>query len=195
MSYGMNAMVHNTSWVTAHFHLIFGGTVVIMYFAIAYQMWPLLTGRDFASLRPLRLQLWLWGIGMMIMTLPWHYLGLKGQWRRVAEFDYHDPVIRSWGPWVEVSVVGGFMLLASALLFIFNLLSLHARRQAAAPPVRSGISYALAVHPPVRVPSILNGFALWNLLVLILMAVAYGFPIAHVIMMDAPPAVVHRIGD
>ena len=25
MGYGMNAMVHNTSWVTAHFHLIFGG--------------------------------------------------------------------------------------------------------------------------------------------------------------------------
>ena len=40
MSYGMNAMVHNTSWVTAHFHLIFGGTVVIMYFAIAYAIWP-----------------------------------------------------------------------------------------------------------------------------------------------------------
>src|SRR5690606_38962090 len=37
MSYGMNAMIHNTSWVTAHFHLIFGGTVVIMYFAIAYR--------------------------------------------------------------------------------------------------------------------------------------------------------------
>ncbi|MBV8280785.1 MAG: cbb3-type cytochrome c oxidase subunit I, partial [Candidatus Eremiobacteraeota bacterium] len=36
MSYAMNAMIHNTSWVTAHFHLIFGGTVVIMYFAIAY---------------------------------------------------------------------------------------------------------------------------------------------------------------
>ena len=46
MSYGMNAMVHNTSWVTAHFHLIFGGTVVIMYFAIAYAIWPVLTGRD-----------------------------------------------------------------------------------------------------------------------------------------------------
>jgi hypothetical protein len=41
---------------------------------------------------------------------------------------------------------------------------------------------------------VLNGFALWNLLVLILMAVAYGFPIAHVITMHAPPAVVHRIG-
>jgi cytochrome c oxidase subunit I len=25
MSYAMNSMIHNTSWVTAHFHLIFGG--------------------------------------------------------------------------------------------------------------------------------------------------------------------------
>src|SRR6516165_5833794 len=60
MGYGMNAMVHNTSWVTAHFHLIFGGSVVIMYFAIAYEIWPRLTGRAHASTVPLRLQLWLW---------------------------------------------------------------------------------------------------------------------------------------
>jgi cytochrome c oxidase subunit 1 len=59
MAYGMNAMVHNTSWVTAHFHLIFGGSVIIMYFAIAYEIWPRLTGREHASLAPLRLQLWL----------------------------------------------------------------------------------------------------------------------------------------
>jgi len=45
MSYGMNAMVHNTSWVTAHFHMIFGGSVVMMYFAITYEIWPKLTGR------------------------------------------------------------------------------------------------------------------------------------------------------
>src|SRR5678816_1845868 len=80
MSYGMNAMVHNTSWVTAHFHLIFGGTVVIMYFAIAYAMWPVVTGRAFASMKPLLLQLWLWFVGMMVMTLPWHWTGLQGQW-------------------------------------------------------------------------------------------------------------------
>ena len=97
MSYGMNAMVHNTSWVTAHFHLIFGGTVVIMYFAIAYAIWPELTGRTPASLRNQRLQLWLWFVGMMVMTLPWHYLGLQGQWRRVATFNYADPIIAGLG--------------------------------------------------------------------------------------------------
>jgi len=60
MSYAMNAMIHNTSWVTAHFHLIFGGTVVIMYFAIAYEMWPRITGRPLRSKGLARAQLWLW---------------------------------------------------------------------------------------------------------------------------------------
>jgi cytochrome c oxidase subunit 1 len=36
MAYSMNS--HNTAWIPAHFHLIFGGAVVIMYFAIAYEM-------------------------------------------------------------------------------------------------------------------------------------------------------------
>jgi len=51
MSYAMNAMIHNTSWVTAHFHLIFGGVVVIMYFAIGYELWPRFTGRPLLTKR------------------------------------------------------------------------------------------------------------------------------------------------
>jgi cytochrome c oxidase subunit I len=191
MSFGMNAMVHNTSWVTAHFHLIFGGTVVIMYFAIASAIWPTLTGRQPLSLRHQRLQLWLWFIGMMVMTLPWHYLGLQGQWRRVATFNYADPVIAGWGPWVIVSFAGGVILLASALLFVWNLLEFHRDRAVVAPeqpPI-----YALAVHPPNRVPAALNGFALWNVLVLVLMIAAYGYPIAQFFIINAPEAIVHRV--
>jgi cytochrome c oxidase subunit 1 len=190
MSYGMNAMVHNTSWVTAHFHLIFGGTVVIMYFAIAYEIWPSLTGRALVSAGRQRLQLWLWAIGMMIMTLPWHFLGLEGQWRRVAAFDYSDPRMAWWGPWVDVSLVGGLILLASALLFIANLL----------PPMRAArlqptpkYAFALAVHPPHKVPGALNGFGVWNVLVAILMIAAYGFPIAQFFMGSSPQALIHRL--
>ena len=189
MGYGMNAMVHNTSWVTAHFHLIFGGSVVIMYFAIAYEIWPRLTGREHVSLAPLRLQLWLWFIGMMVMTLPWHWLGLMGQWRRVANFNYADPIIAGWGPWVLVSLGGGFVLLISALLFARNLLVLHRGPALAIPrPL-----YALAVHPPQRVPAALNGFALWNVLVLVLMLAAYGYPIAQFVIEPSPTAIVHRV--
>ena len=190
MSYGMNAMVHNTSWVTAHFHLIFGGTVVIMYFAIAYAMWPAITGRAFASNRPLNLQLWLWFVGMMVMTLPWHYTGLQGQWRRVAAFDYSDPTIASWGPWVIVSLIGGIILAASAILFIANLALLHRSPLRTAP---AHVPYAEAVHPPARVPASLNGFGLWNILVAVLMAAAYGYPIAQFFIDPPPQAVVHRL--
>jgi cytochrome c oxidase subunit 1 len=191
MSFGMNAMVHNTSWVTAHFHLIFGGTVVIMYFAIAYAIWPTLTNRMPVSLRMQRVQLWLWFIGMMVMTLPWHYLGLQGQWRRVATFNYSDPIIAGWGPWVIVSFIGGIILLASALLFVWNLLEFHRAHAVVATGLRP--LYALAVHPPERVPAALNGFALWNVLVLVLMIAAYGYPIAQFFIINAPEAIVHRV--
>lgn len=190
MSYGMNAMVHNTSWVTAHFHLIFGGTVVMMYFAIAYEIWPSLTGRVFKSPRTQRIQLWLWAAGMMVMALPWHYLGLLGQWRRVATFDYSDPRIAPWGPWVMVSLAGGVILLCSAWLFVWNLLPQQsARSSQPVPPYR----FALAVHPPRHVPAALNGFGVWNALVAVLMLAAYGFPILQFFITQSPQALVHSV--
>ncbi len=45
-----------------------------------------------------------------------------------------------------------------------------------------------------RVPAALNGFALWNVLVLVLMLVAYGWPIAQFAVYPSPGAVIHRVG-
>jgi cytochrome c oxidase subunit 1 len=189
MAYGMNAMVHNTSWVTAHFHLIFGGSVVIMYFAITYEIWPKLLGRQPLSVKPIRLQLWLWFVGILVTTLPWHALGLFGQPRRVGAFDYSNPAIAYWAPWTVVSTVGGYILLAAALLFVWNLATLYRGSH----EVDRGMRYALAVHPPLRLPSALNGFALWNWLVLFLMVAAYGYPIAQFFFINEHPALVHRV--
>ncbi len=175
MSYAMNSMIHNTSWVTAHFHLIFGGAVVIMYFAIAYEMWLRITGRPLVSKRSARLQLWLWFWGMLITTVPWHIAGLMGQPRRVATFDYTDPLNAPMGPLVIISVVGGLILLSSAILLIVILIRSHFGERTAGEPMH----YALAVNPPVRVPPALNGFGLWNSIVLVLMILAYGYPIGQ----------------
>jgi cytochrome c oxidase subunit 1 len=139
-----------------------------------------------------RRQLWLWAVGMMVMTLPWHWLGLNGQWRRVAHFDYDDPLIAWWGDWVDVSLLGGIMLLVSAVLFIRNLAILHGRQktvEATAEPMR----YSLPLHPVARLPVALNGFALWNVLVLVLMAAAYGWPIGQFIVQPSPAAIVHHV--
>jgi cytochrome c oxidase subunit 1 len=175
MSYAMNSMIHNTSWVTAHFHLIFGGAVVIMYFAIAYEMWPRITGRPLRSKALARWQLWSWFWGMLITTIPWHITGLMGQPRRVAVFDYGEPFIARMGPLVIVSAVGGLVLLISAVLLIIILVRSQLGERRLAEPLR----YALAVNPPAHVPASLNGFALWNAIVLVLMLVAYGYPIGQ----------------
>jgi cytochrome c oxidase subunit I len=175
MSYAMNTMIHNTSWVTAHFHLIFGGAVVIMYFAIAFEMWPRITGKPLRSKRLARAQLWLWFWGMLLTTIPWHITGLMGQPRRVATFDYSNPLMAQMGPLVIVSVIGGAMLLISAVLLIFVLARSHFGERMVGEPMR----YALAVNPPASVPASLNGFALWNCIVLVLMVVAYGYPVGQ----------------
>ena len=60
-------------------------------------------------------------------------------------------------------------------------------------PVAQRPLYALAVHPPHRVPAALNGFGLWNVLVLVLMLLAYGYPIAQFVIEPSPAAMVHRM--
>jgi cytochrome c oxidase subunit 1 len=175
MSYAMNAMIHNTSWVTAHFHLIFGGTVVIMYFAIAYEMWPRITGKPLRSKRLARWQLWTWFAGMLITTIPWHIAGLMGQPRRVSTFDYSDPLIARMTLLDTLSVIGGLILLSSAILLIAILVRSHLGERAVGKPM----GYALAVNPPMRVPPALNGFGLWNAILAVLMIVAYGYPIGQ----------------
>jgi cytochrome c oxidase subunit I len=182
MSYAMNSMIHNTSWVTAHFHLIFGGAVVIMYFAIAYEMWPRITGKPLRSKGLARWQLWLWFWGMLITTIPWHIAGLMGQPRRVATFDYNIPFVARTAALVDISVIGGLILLSSAMLFIMVLVRSHVGERTVIVPLR----YALAVNPPARVPAALNSFALWNSILLVLMLVAYGYPIGQFLFVLKP---------
>jgi cytochrome c oxidase subunit 1 len=187
MSYAMNAMIHNTSWVTAHFHLIFGGAVVLMYFAVAYEMWPRITGKPLRSKRLARWQLWLWFAGMLITTVPWHIAGLMGQPRRIAIFDYSIPMVARTGWLVVVSAIGGFILLLSAILLIVVLVRSHFGERSLITPLR----YALAVNPPRQVPEALNSFGMWNAIVLVLMVAAYGYPIGQffVLKSHSVPAV------
>ena len=112
---------------------------------------------------------------MLITTIPWHITGLMGQPRRIAVFDYSEPFVARMGPLVIVSVVGGLILLISAVLLIVILVRSQLGGRKLAEPLR----YALAVNPPAHVSASLNGFALWNAIVLVLMLVAYGYPVGQ----------------
>jgi cytochrome c oxidase subunit 1 len=175
MSFAMNAMIHNTAWVTAHFHLIFGGAVVTTYFAIAYELWPRLTGKPLFSKRMACIQLWLWFWGILILTVPWHIAGLLGQPRRYAIFDYSDPVVARTAPLVDMSVVGGFVLLASVCCFSYILV-----RSSVGQPttVLSPERYSLTINPPRRVAPLLNDLGFWNAILFSLLLISYAYPVA-----------------
>jgi cytochrome c oxidase subunit 1 len=181
-SYAMNAMVHNTAWVSGHFHLIFGGTTIIIYFAIAYYLWPILTGKPLFSNNMALMQLWLWFIGMVILTTPWHILGLLGQPRRISSVVYNNLLTLAWEPYELAMVFGGLVLLGSGGLFVYNL----ARTQLA--PATEGFSetieFAQPIHAVTTLPEYLNGFTLWNKVIAVLMAISFGFPILQFFFMD-----------
>jgi cytochrome c oxidase subunit 1 len=177
MSYQLDATIHNTQWITGHFHLIFGGAIVIMYFAIAYDLWPHITGRALPDLGLMRAQLWLWFIGMIVTTFPWHWVGILGMPRRMAFFDYTDPAIAAEAFSVTLSAIGGVILLLSGLLFIFVLV----RGQRSEKIEAGDYRFAMAVHPPTTLPAALNSHGLWVALMILLTVTNYGFPIAQLV--------------
>ena len=190
MSYQLNETIHNTQWVTGHFHLIFGGAIVIMYFVLAYDLWPQLLRCEPLSARLMRTQLWLWFIGMMVLTLPWHFVGLLGMPRRMAYFDYSHPALQpqAWG--VTMSVVGGLILVISALLFVYILAKAH--RGAVVEP--EAYRFSTAVHESSHVPAALNSFGLWLALMIGLTVVNYGFPIVQLALTPAASVPVIPMG-
>jgi cytochrome c oxidase subunit 1 len=174
MSFQLNETVHNTQWVTGHFHLIFAGAIVIMYFMVAYDLWPQLTDCRPLPAALVRAQLWLWFVGMMVMTLPWHWVGLLGMPRRMAYFDLANPALAGQGWTLVAGSIGGLLLVVSALLFVFILA--RARTSGAKP---LPFTFSTPVHMAATTPAALNGFGLWVAMMIALTVVNYGFPIAQ----------------
>lgn len=177
MSYQLDFAVHNTQWITGHFHLIFGGAIVIMYFALAYDLWPHLTGRALVQGRMMKAQLWLWFVGMIVLTFPWHVVGVMGMPRRMAYFDYSDPELAAQAVSVIITFCGGLLLVVSGLLFLLVLLRGHRSAAVALPEFR----FAQPVHATGRLPIALNSYALWLVLMIGVSILNYGYPIAQLL--------------
>jgi cytochrome c oxidase subunit 1 len=190
MSYQLNETVHNTQWVTGHFHLIFAGAIVIMYFMAAYELWPQLTGCGPLPQKLIKLQLWLWFVGMMVLSMPWHWVGLLGMPRRMAYYDYSHPDIAPQAWTVIASTIGGFVLVISAFILVWVLASAH-RRPKVTP---QAFTFSAPAHPVHHTPPLLNGFALWVAMMIGLTLVNYGFPIYQLASLEHASVPVIPIG-
>jgi cytochrome c oxidase subunit 1 len=112
---------------------------------------------------------------MIVVTFPWHYVGILGMPRRMAYFDYTHPALSPDAFYVTVTFLGGLLLVASAALFILVLVRGHLGGRITLPEFR----FSAPVHATTRVPVALNGFALWIALMIGLTVVNYGYPIVQ----------------
>lgn len=126
-SHQMNTLVHNTLWVTGHFHLTVATTVALTFFGSIYWLIPAVTGRVLTP-RLNRLgmvQTVVWLIGMFFMSGAMHTSGLLGSPRRTAFTTYQDhPDALFWMPHYVAMAVGGTILLIGVILIVYNVFAL-----------------------------------------------------------------------
>ncbi|MBX6394630.1 MAG: b(o/a)3-type cytochrome-c oxidase subunit 1 [Alicyclobacillaceae bacterium] len=181
----MNEVVHNTIWVTGHFHLTVGTAVAMTFFGISYWLIPHLTGRVLtpAANRWGLVQSVLWATGMLLMSGAMHALGLMGTPRRTAYTTYmNDPTALSWMPLQVVMAFGGTLLFLGAMVMvgIVVYLAFFAPKGEQEYPVAEQGDTAEAT------PRVLERWSVWLSLAVVLIVVAYAYPLLDLIQNAAP---------
>jgi cytochrome c oxidase subunit 1 len=181
----LNAMVHNTIWVTGHFHLTVATTVALTFFGISYWLIPQLTGRTLTPTinRLGMFQSVLWTAGMILMSGSMHYLGLQGAPRRTAFAEYGtNATPLEWLPYQKLAAVGGYLLFFAAVLMVGIVIHLVFY----APKGETTYPIAQTADAADVAPAILERWSIWILITIVLLVLAYRYPIYELIAY-APP--------
>lgn len=109
---GLDIALHDTYYVTAHFHYVLSMGAVFGMFAGFYYWIGKITGLRYPE-NLAQVHFWLFFIGVNITFFPMHFLGLSGMPRRIP--DYPD----AYAGWNEVATFGTYLSLASTAIFFY----------------------------------------------------------------------------
>jgi len=110
--------LQDTYFVVAHLHYVFFGGSVFGVFAATYYWFPKMTGRRLNE-RLGKVHFWMHFIGFNLAFFPMHELGIQGMPRRIA--DYSPDA--GWTLWNLASTGGAFLIAASILPFLVNVVA------------------------------------------------------------------------
>uniref|UniRef100_UPI00398996A0 cytochrome c oxidase subunit I n=1 Tax=Edaphovirga cremea TaxID=2267246 RepID=UPI00398996A0 len=112
--------MHDTYFVTAHFHLVMGVASIFGMFAATYFWFPKMFGR-FMSEGLGKIHFWITFVGVYCIFVPMHVMGIVGMPRRFSSFTEYTFLSRLHPLVVFVSIVAIITVLAQ-FLFYFNLI-------------------------------------------------------------------------
>ncbi len=172
-SFTMNQVIHNTTWVPGHFHMTVGSAVTLTFMGVAYWLVPYLTGKGLWGRKVALASSWIYGIGIMIFARGMISAGLAGMPRRIfrAGATYDDP---AWHLGGILTGVGGSLMFLGILLFFVVVAMTVLRGRVGSAPVDIPISEQLTAPATTGWERNLDRIWLWALVLIVLIALAYG---------------------
>jgi cytochrome c oxidase subunit 1 len=184
-SHQMNQIIHNTIWVTGHFHLTLATTVVLTFFGAAYWLIPHLTGRILTKQmnRLAIIQAIVWAVGMSIMSGAMHIVGLYGAPRR-SDFSTYggSEQATDWIPYQIAQAVGGTILFIGIILVLY----IVAHLLWFAPKGETEFPIGEVSEHAEKTPMVLENWKIWLTICILLILFAYTIPVIDMIQ-NAPP--------
>jgi cytochrome c oxidase subunit 1 len=111
--------MHDTYFVTAHFHLVMGVASIFGMFAATYFWFPKMFGR-LMNERLGKLHFWVTFVGVYCIFVPMHTMGIAGMPRRYAQFTEYE-FLKSLHPLVVFVSIAAIFTVLVQFIFYFNL--------------------------------------------------------------------------
>jgi cytochrome c oxidase subunit 1 len=115
----LDAYLHDTYFVVAHFHMIMGVAAIFGIFVGTYFWFPKMFGRMMNRTLG-TIHFWLTFVGVYAIFIPMHFVGLAGTPRRYAFFSAFDFMAPLMGLEKFISIAA-FVTAAGQLFFLVNL--------------------------------------------------------------------------
>jgi len=188
-SYNLDTVVHNTSWLPAHFHQTVAGPVFLSYIGMTLFLIAKLTGKE---IKLPRLNVWMpyiWTLGILIFSGGLYIAGATGEPRRTnMGLTYSNPQSplyhADWQTGRMLGSVGGtIMAIAALIFFIVFFATLFSRSTKAG-------TLELVVSEPYHDEQVraVQSFTPWLAGAALLLVIAYTPPIAQTLRSNFPGA-------
>ena len=181
-SYNMNLVIHNTSWLPAHFHQTVGGPVFLAFIGMSLWLVSKLTGKE-VQFKGFNVWVpYLWTLGIMIFSLGLFVGGVSGEPRRTnMGLTYTNPASPlyhvHWAFSKVVGSVGSTIMFASMVVFfVVFFFTLFGKKVN-----EVGLEFPLSQpYHDEQVPAV-QSFRPWIVASLVLLAIAYVPPLLQTV--------------
>jgi cytochrome c oxidase subunit 1 len=188
-SYNMNNVVHNTSWLPAHFHQTVAGPVFLSYIGMSLFLITKLTGKE---IKGKGFNVWvpyIWTLGIMIFSTGLFIGGVGGEPRRTnMGLSYTDPQSPLYqADWAAAKILGSLggtiMTIAALIYFVVFFATLFGK------PAKRGALELIVSEPyhDEQIPAV-QSFTPWLAGAVLLIVIAYAPPLIQTLRSNFPGA-------